>query len=591
MIMMKLLQSSLTIVFVGIAAALGCADAGRAPAATGQSETRPALGGAQRPPLVVICVFDQMREDYLDIYQPVFGPDGFNRVMREGVRFKNCNYPYAATETGPGHATIGSGRLPRNHGIIANEWWGHRKSKNGRDYIGKIYCIDDMNFKYSAAKADGVDQDEVAPSHSNFRGQNLNDQVRAAIPGSLIYSMSHKDRSAILMGGPSANGAFWFKVDGERPNSPEKNSFISSTYYYNNGVPDWIEPFMKKQIAAIPDQWAPDRSNPIYRDKNICSDDDVKWEGGPGLVHRFPYDLRKKGLVDWDVISVTPQSMVMLTEFAFEWINRAGLGADAATDMLWISYSTTDIAGHSFGPRSHELIALYEAADREIARLLKKMDATVGVGNYIFAITSDHGVALVPEDPASGGARRVVWDSDDDRRLVETQLHAAFGKEYKKDWAARVIGCDWYLNHERILKEGIETAQAAGKLKEIILQQPGVLAAYTRADMDLQLWKKDTIGQKVWNSYDPERSADVTVILKPGWLPFPTGGKYVTTHGTPHIHDTHVPLLIMAPGAPRGTASSDPVTPLDLVPSVANLLKIPAPVGCDGRVLPGMPVR
>src|SRR5437870_3750198 len=52
-----------------------------------------------KPRLAVLVVFDQMRGDYLEKWQPLFGVDGFRRLQTEGAWFANCHYPYAVTQT------------------------------------------------------------------------------------------------------------------------------------------------------------------------------------------------------------------------------------------------------------------------------------------------------------------------------------------------------------------------------------------------------------------------------------------------------------------------------------------------------------
>src|SRR5207248_1839247 len=54
--------------------------------------------------LVVLVVFDQLRADYLERWQDLFGEGGFRRLQADGAWFTNCRYPYSLTETGPGHA-------------------------------------------------------------------------------------------------------------------------------------------------------------------------------------------------------------------------------------------------------------------------------------------------------------------------------------------------------------------------------------------------------------------------------------------------------------------------------------------------------
>lgn len=78
---------------------------------------------ATAPRLAVLVVFDQMRADYLERWQELFGEGGFRRLQTEGAWFKNCHYPYAYTFTGPGHASLLTGCCPDRHGIIENDWY------------------------------------------------------------------------------------------------------------------------------------------------------------------------------------------------------------------------------------------------------------------------------------------------------------------------------------------------------------------------------------------------------------------------------------------------------------------------------------
>ena len=82
-----------------------------------------------RPKLVVIVVIDQFRGDYLERYRDQFGEGGFRLLLDHGADFTDCNYNYANTRTGPGHATLLTGAYSNGHGIMANEWWDPQKKR------------------------------------------------------------------------------------------------------------------------------------------------------------------------------------------------------------------------------------------------------------------------------------------------------------------------------------------------------------------------------------------------------------------------------------------------------------------------------
>src|ERR1700734_1727251 len=105
--------------------------------------------GPQRPKLVVILVVDQMRADYVDRFGATWH-GGLHRLMTEGARFTNANYPYSNTVTCAGHSTISTGDFPSTHGMIANDWY-------QRETDSRVTCVSDPKVKlirYGSGDAD-----------------------------------------------------------------------------------------------------------------------------------------------------------------------------------------------------------------------------------------------------------------------------------------------------------------------------------------------------------------------------------------------------------------------------------------------------
>ena len=87
----------------------------------------------ENPKLVVGIVVDQMRYDYIYRFWEDFGDNGFKKLINEGFLFRNANFSYAPTFTGPGHASIYTGTTPAIHGVISNNWY----DKYSKKYV---YC-------------------------------------------------------------------------------------------------------------------------------------------------------------------------------------------------------------------------------------------------------------------------------------------------------------------------------------------------------------------------------------------------------------------------------------------------------------------
>ncbi len=81
------------------------------------------------------------------------------------------------------------------------------------------------------------------------------------------------------------------------------------------------------------------------------------------------------------------------------------------------------------------------------------------------------------------------------------------------------------------------------------------------------------------NGYNQKRSGDILMVLKPGTISYPITGS---THGSPQIYDTHVPLLFYGKGIRKGSTTVRTEIP-DIAPTISALLGIAFPNGTTGR--------
>src|SRR5579859_7982491 len=164
------------------------------PAFTGAQATSPrATNSPQRPKLVVLLVVDQMRADYVDKFRFQW-TGGLKRLVDEGAWFRDAAYPYAATETCVGHATISTGAFPATHGMVANAWWDRKEHK-------MVTCTSDpdpnvKNIGYAGATPQGADTAwrMAVPSFA----EELKFQTSGA---TRIVTFSLKARAALTMAG------------------------------------------------------------------------------------------------------------------------------------------------------------------------------------------------------------------------------------------------------------------------------------------------------------------------------------------------------------------------------------------------------
>lgn len=84
-----------------------------------------------------------------------------------------------------------------------------------------------------------------------------------------------------------------------------------------------------------------------------------------------------------------------------------------------------------------------------------------------------------------------------------------------------------------------------------------------------------------WNR---EISGDLQFALKPYWMM--TSSSSMTTHGSPHPYDTHVPILFYGPAWVKPARIDARAEVADIAPTLARILRLPAPSASEGKPLP-----
>src|SRR6266851_4277716 len=176
-----------------------------------------------KPKLVVLLVVDQMRADYVDKFLGQW-TGGLKRLVDEGAWFRDAAYPYAATETCVGHATISTGAFPSTHGMVANAWWDRETQK-------MVTCTADPNAKnvgYAGVSTQGGDS--AWRMERPAFAEELKFQTNGA---TRVVTFSLKARAAITMAGHKADAVTW--ADG--------GGWVTSSVY---GTMPFVEAYVKE---------------------------------------------------------------------------------------------------------------------------------------------------------------------------------------------------------------------------------------------------------------------------------------------------------------------------------------------------------
>ncbi|MEP3838012.1 MAG: alkaline phosphatase PafA [Algibacter sp.] len=520
----------------------------------------PAVAQNNNPKLVVGIVVDQMRYDYLTRFYNKYGDGGFKRMMEEGFNCKNNHYNYVPTYTAPGHASIYTGTTPKYHGIIGNNFY-------DREIKKMVYCAGDENVQPIGTDSKAGKMSPHRMKTTTFADENrLFTQMRGKTIG-----ISIKDRGAILPAGHTANAAYWF-------NGSNEGHFISSSFYMNS-LPDWVENFNDSNIAeSYLKPWNTLYDISTYTESGAdLNDFEGTFKGKETAT--FPYDLNvlkdKNG--NFDIIKGTPYGNSIVADFAIAAISGEALGEDNITDVLTVSFSSTDYVGHKFGVNSKEVEDTYIRLDKDLQRLFKALDKEVGKGEYTVFLTADHAAIDVPSYLQSVKIPAGYVNNDARKKQFNAFLKETYGTT---EVLENISNDQIFLNREKIKALNLDLKDVQEAIVNEQMTYKNIYKAYTATSMGSVNFVEgiESLMQKGFNQ---KRSGDVLLLNDPAYISY---GRKGSTHGSGLNYDTHVPLLFFGKGIKKGaTFTKTEIT--DIAPTMSALLGTSFPNFAIGQPL------
>ena len=543
-----------------------------------------ALGGAQsaaskkpkrQPDLIVVISVDMLSGEIMDRYTTDL-PGGLGKLLREGAVFQNAYQEHAFTETCPGHSTLLSGRHPNSTGIGNNEWV---DSSTGK----LIYCVEDPNVQTF-----GTPSGTAGSSDIHFRGTTFGTWLKHQRPGSRVFAVAVKDRSAIMMAGPNADGVYWFQ---------EGFGFSTSTAYAG-ALPTWLTRFNAGLMHQLRDKtlvWTP-----------MGSADGLtlpgEWKAdltGQPIVSRLPRVIQTQGFPSdskagflinetqngsfWNRFRASPFWDQAIFQMAESLIQAEHLGEGSQPDLLCLGLSATNATEHAFGNAGPEIQDDIRRLDNELGIFLDGLKAQGK--EVVVVLSADHGGLDFAERLRSQGvpARRVdtkAWLAELQTR-VQGELHTN---------ASLVSGGDQQIFINR------RTAAPLGNLKDITSKIETIVRAMPEVDSvasleELQALpykrfedpREESLAYRLKFSTPEGRSADILFAFKP--LVERDGPPLhdAAQHGTPWDYDRRVPLIFWGAWTSRSTET--PASTVDIAPTLAKELGVTPEERLDGIAL------
>jgi predicted AlkP superfamily pyrophosphatase or phosphodiesterase len=294
---------------------------------------------------------------------------------------------------------------------------------------------------------------------------------------------------------------------------------------------------------------------------------------------KFPYGLKRNVGKDYSILSATPHGNTLTTEFAKAAILNEQMGADSITDLLAVSYSSTDYIGHAYGPNSLEIEDAFLRLDKELGQFFDFLDKQVGKGAWVVFLTADHGMAHVP------GFMKVNKMSAGlvDDKVLTNQLNEALKQQFGVENLTKGISNAQVILNVDLIKKTKKLGQS--DVAEFVItwleSQEGISRAIRLVDASRSAIP-DHLATQIKNGYFPLRSGHIQILYKSGYIEgFANGGS---THGSGYAYDTHIPLLWYGWKIKHGQSARN-MTMSDIAPTLAALLNIQEPSGSVGNVI------
>ncbi len=527
------------------------------------------------PRVTVIFVIDQFAYHYIPKLHTYF-QDGLKTLIDHGVLYTNAYFPHGMPSTATGHTGLSTGTYAKDHGIVGNRWF----TATGENVLSD----EDTAENAAVFSSDGLYN--KGKSARNIMADGLSDQfVLANGPEKprYAYSVSIKSRAAIATAARLGK-AFWFD---------NKTGQFTSSKAYMNELPAWLRTFnsefKSRDITSLIWNLRYQKTDNAYHFANPLTYQFV--ENKESMVDKSIDTIFKKyescgePELHYELFSRTPYANQLVCDLALTCLKQHITKDSNDNVLLWVCISSTDKAGHIFGPDSLELIDMYYHLDKQLGDFMTTVQNMAGKENVMFALGADHGVIPVAELLQNKGL-------DLARRFSPESIIPKLNQHLQQKFSINklIVGHktpQYYLNMDIFNK--LTQAQQQAIIKEI----KKFLSRYSAIK---NVWTYDELMQasyqptQIENFFKQQLFAGRSGYISIQTYPYTMDSKWIagTDHRSPYAYDTHVPLAIYWPGMYENKRIGTHVWMLQLANTLARILDIQHPSASTFNVLPGL---
>jgi len=479
-----------------------------------------------KPKVTVVLVIDQFAAHYLPKLDPYLS-HGIHHFLKNGIVYTNAHLPYAATSTGVGHASLGTGALPKDHGVIYNKWLDENENR---------IAPEDENGKFI-----------MTPT--------LNAPFLASDKKNKVFAISLKPRATFGMAGKKGAAA-WFN---EGTSQFETNS--------NNMIIDKILKEWNKKLEHLDLTWNQMHSNEqFYQFPHI---NNYKYASEPSIINTSKNPSTPAQFAERLVkLPIANQILLDITE---EYINKQLQTSPESDLLIWVSLSSLDKIGHIYGPHSKEIIDMIYQLDKQIEQFINKVNHIIPAEEVLYVLTADHGVMPITE--------LIKKEFPHAQRLNENKIIDSINAQIKNIFGYQNAIVSLKIPHlicnKQLMKElsKEKKQQLFYLVKDELKKTPGIKNVYTENELQSMHPQEGSPQWLLKNMVYPGRSGDLLIELEPHIMI----SKYEagTKHNNPQPEVTHVPLIMHQEGSIEKKVFPEKVWMPQLNSTIAEILEIP----------------
>ncbi|MFC1894540.1 alkaline phosphatase family protein [Candidatus Dependentiae bacterium] len=518
------------------------------------------------PKIAVVIVIDQFSYNYLPKLKKNL-KYGLKFLIDNGIFYSNAYHPNAAPSTPVGHAAMSTGTLPKDNGFAFSYWF--------NDEGEKIKLTEDNNPDASVFAKNGTY--DYGMSAKNLMVDTISDQfILNSKPNfqNKVFSLSFKHNASIPTAG-NLGKAIWFDV---------KTGYFTTSKAYFNQVPKWLLDFNKKQEL----EKLKTTSWKLFYPKDSHYYNFYSTKNYSAAGHNFnlidqPQKIDLKSNEPFNLYKKTPAANELLLNLTKHFINKNFSDSKDKRLLLWVSFSPLDKVGHYFGPDSLEAIDMIYHLDKQIEELINFFNKKFGKNKIVFTLTSDHGIAPIPEVMKNRGYKK-------SRRIFVEPIMEKLNNEIEKKYGISklIIGfkkLQFFLNNTKLNSlEKIKQEEIFDLIKIILKKQPGIKKVWTNKELDKAVFEPYQLEYFFKVQQYPGRSGQIFCQTEPYCVL--TKYKTGTSHRSPYNYDTHVPLIIYQKDRYEKKVVDQKVWIPQLAPTLAKILDITKPSATTFDTLP-----